>query len=272
MLRASFICLPGIQQAAEQRLWRAGCLQWDQFASIGKPLFSAKKAENILLAITQAEQALTLERADYFLHRLPPEHKGRVLGDFVSQTAYLDVETTGLSPADEVTTAVVYKCGEVRFFVNGHNLFDIAQYLAQSKLLVTYNGTRFDVPLLQKTLGMDLLVPHLDLLPVTRSLGFRGGLKTIEKQLRIKRQSTDINGRQAAELWKRFQTSRDNNILIKLLTYNAEDAIVLEEILRYAFIHSMSGFPLKVPNPVTWEHPQIPQAVQAYLSEMHIDK
>ena len=51
MLTASFICLPGVGEEAEQRVWRAGCLRWSQFEMQGKSLFSKRKSQQLAEAI-----------------------------------------------------------------------------------------------------------------------------------------------------------------------------------------------------------------------------
>jgi hypothetical protein len=251
MLRASFVCLPGIGEEAEQRLWRAGCLQWGQFEALGKSLFSKRKSQQLAEAIQEAEQALAWRRPDYFLYRLPSAHQGRVLGDFHKDIGYLDVETTGLSSRDVITTAVLCRPGGLHLYINGQNLFDLIEDLAKCQLLVTFNGTRFDLPFVKKALRMDLLIPHLDLMPVLRAMGHRGGLKAVEKRVGLKRALGDVNGGAAVDLWTRFREQGDMPSLRKLLDYNIEDARSLEHLLTYACKQSMSGFPIRPALPGT---------------------
>lgn len=267
MLRASFVCLPGVGEEAEQKLWRVGCLQWSQFEMQGKPLFSKRKSQQLMEAIKEAEQALVWRRPDYFLHRLPPAHQGRVLGDFRSEIGYLDVETTGLSAHDTITTAVLYRPSGAHLYINGRNLFELVEHLAACRLLVTFNGTRFDLPFLKKALRMDLLVPHLDLMPVMRALGHRGGLKVVEKCLGLKRTTDSMNGRTAVDLWDRFRQQSDGRSLRKLLEYNLEDAHSLEHLLRYACNRSMSGFPIRPALPGTEIAAEASTAVDQLLSK-----
>lgn len=268
MLRASFICLPGIGEEAEQKLWRAGCLQWGQFEAFGRPLFSQRKSQHLASAIQEAEKVLAWERPDYFLYRLSPAHQARLLGDFYNVIGYLDVETTGLSARDAITTAVFYRSGQACLFVNGYNLFDLIQHLEGCRLLVTFNGARFDVPLLKRTLRMDLLVSHLDLMPVMRACGYRGGLKAVQRQLGQKRSTGDINGRTAIDLWARFREQGDTLSLRRLLHYNAEDALALERLLVHAYTQSMSGFPIKPALPATGGPPDILPGVDRFLSQL----
>jgi len=272
MLRASFICLPGVGEEAEQKLWRAGCLQWEHFEALGRPLFSERKSRQLSKAIEEAKRALALRRPDYFLHRLPPAHRGRVLSDFRVEIGYLDVETTGLSARDTITTAVLYRPDRLNLYVNGRNLFDLIEHLTDCRLLVTFNGTRFDIPVLEKTLRMDLLIPHLDLMPVMRALGHRGGLKAVENRLGIERLTGDTNGRTAVDLWTRFADQGDVDCLRRLLCYNAEDALSLEDLMTYTYSQSMSGLPVKPTVPITRAAPDVSAIVDRFLSEMHFGK
>jgi len=265
MLKSTFTCFSGISESAEQKLWNRGCLHWRHFVIYGYPLFSQHKTSAIQDAISEAEQALALGRVDYFLYRLPPAHKPRVLADFASQIAYLDVETTGLSRSASITTVVVYHAGELYFFINGYNLFDLLERLMQCQLLVTFNGTHFDLPLLERRLGIQILVPHLDLLPIMRALGLKGGLKAIEKHLSIER-SCPCNGKDAVQLWHLYQATKSLIPLTELLTYNAEDTINLEMVLTYAFKRSIAAFPLEAVLPLTWKRPQVEKEARLFLS------
>ena len=272
MLRSTFICFPGLSESAEHKLWRAGCLCWKHFRSIGYPLFSEKKSDNILSAIAEANRALTMQRADYFLRRLPDTHKARILPDFAVKIGYLDIETTGLSLQSRTTTAVLYRSGTIYHFVNGRNLFDISEEIAACQLVVTFNGLRFDIPILEKALGMDILVPHLDLLPVMKALGHRGGLKEIEKRLKIERATNQTDGKAATKLWRRYESDGDSQSLRDLPIYNTEDSVVLEQMLNYAFRFSLNGFPTSPPNMFSWKTPDVLTSTDSFLAKMHFNK
>src|SRR3989475_81008 len=94
-----------------------------------------------------------------------------------------------------------------RSFIQGDNLEDLPAAMERVKLLVTFNGSRFDVPFLRKAFPrMALDQIHLDLVHPLRRLGFVGGLKAIESQVGILRseETTGLGGFDAVRLWHAF--------------------------------------------------------------------
>ena len=55
-----------------------------------------------------------------------------------------------------------------------------------------------------------------------------GGLKCVERQLRIPRRLTEINGSEAVRLWQRYVNGYDEGALATLLEYNREDVTNLK--------------------------------------------
>lgn len=102
--------------------------------------------------------------------------------------------------------------------------------------LCTFNGELFDLPVLQRQLGLDLFsrFRSLDLSVECRRTGRRGGLKAIEARLLIPRTSNGLSGYDALLLWERWQAG-DAHALQTLLDYNRDDVInlaLLERRLR----------------------------------------
>ena len=88
----------------------------------------------------------------------------------------------------------------------------LCEEIAQYDLLVTFNGTSFDLPVLLASIqGLPLDQPHVDLCLLGRQLGYRGGLKAIEHQLGIRRRADlcGMSGADAGQLWNRWRHSRD---------------------------------------------------------------
>ncbi len=101
--------------------------------------------------------------------------------------------------------------------------------LAPASVIVTYNGNRFDLPVIRRVVGVDLrarFTSH-DLMYDCWRKGLYGGLKGVEKELGIVRQTVGLTGRDAPVLWDRYERKGDIDALRLLLRYNREDVINL---------------------------------------------
>ena len=107
----------------------------------------------------------------------------RLYPEFADRALFLDIETTGLSPDyNEVTVIGALGGGQLALFVKGINLDQFPAYVDQFPLLVTFNGSQFDVPFLRAHFpGARLDQAHIDLRFALASLGYRGGLKVMER-------------------------------------------------------------------------------------------
>lgn len=156
--------------------------------------------------------------------------------------AYLDIETTGLSPFDSQLTVI----GIHRENGNEDEVVQLvgdeicASTLIQAvegvSVLYTYNGTRFDLPYIKVKLAVDLTeyCRHNDLMYACWQRKLYGGLKGVERQLGIERRLRDVDGWGAVQLWHQYEHHGDRKSLEKLLTYNEEDVLnlrVLREML-----------------------------------------
>lgn len=152
--------------------------------------------------------------------------------------AYLDIETTGLSPADcDITVTGIYRWGvdgsDCVQLVGRENTADnILEALDGIPVIYTYNGKRFDLPFIDSRLGINLaeLFPHHDLMFDCWRNRLMGGLKSVERQLGITRKLPDVNGFEAVRLWWRYVETFDLDALDTLLEYNKEDIINLKTI------------------------------------------
>ncbi|MFC1916302.1 ribonuclease H-like domain-containing protein [Chloroflexota bacterium] len=152
--------------------------------------------------------------------------------------AYLDIETTGLSPSDCMVTVVgIYVCNgddaEVTQLVGKDiTTHSILEALDGVSIIQTYNGSRFDLPFIYGCLGINLaqIFPHHDLMYDCWSRNLYGGLKAVERQLGIDRRLKDMNGYEAVRLWWRYVDSFDIDALNKLLEYNKEDVVNLKTL------------------------------------------
>lgn len=246
MLKATFSCFDGLGRSAEIKIWQAGCLSWDLFDLLPQGTFSAKKLQCIRSQFDAAEKALSAEIPDYFVNRLCIEHLLRVSPDFSARSAILDIETTGLSPKDTITTITLLKSGRLSVFVQRVNLDDFLNEIAEVKLLYTFNGARFDLPFLRKHFKIDLAIAHIDVMHVARSYGLTGGQKAIEKAFKLDRTfSKGEAGKDAILFWNKWKEQGDAESLRQLIKYNIEDVLMLDCIVRRLYEQSMAGYPLK---------------------------
>ncbi len=152
--------------------------------------------------------------------------------------AYLDIETTGLSrTACELTVvgvAVEHGHGLVMRHLVGGQISEIGilAALRGAGRLYTYNGSRFDLPFIKARLGLDLrrILAHTDLMYDCWERNLKGGLKAVERSLRIERKRPDIDGWMSVRLWYDYVNNHNANALRTLIDYNAEDVMNLREL------------------------------------------
>ena len=238
LLRATFQHLPGIGPSTEAELWRRGVVTWDRFVRAGSlDGISPERHRRWVRELEGAERALSERDAAWFARRLPPSEYWRLYPEFRRATAFLDIETTGLSPYQGIVTVVaVHTPGETRSFIADDNLEELPAYLRRFQLLVTFNGILFDVPFLQHRFP-ELIVPpaHIDLRFVLRRLGLAGGLKRIERVLGLGDRSgvEGIGGLDAVRLWEQYRRGHPD-ALDRLVRYNRADTVNLEPLTEFA--------------------------------------
>jgi len=150
--------------------------------------------------------------------------------------AYLDIETTGLSPwRNEITVVGIHVCHDrdgkfIQLVGDGVTSDKILKALRGVGVIHTYNGSRFDLPFIDCRLGINLanLFNHRDLMYDCWRCNLYGGLKAVERRLGIARKLTDINGFEAVRLWWRYVNDYDDSALKLLLEYNKEDVLNLK--------------------------------------------
>ena len=152
--------------------------------------------------------------------------------------AYLDIETTGLSPFDsEITVIGIHICnGEDTQFIQlvGKDITtnNVLEALDGVSVIFTYNGSRFDLPFIHDQFGINLagLFTHHDLMYDCWQKNLYGGFKSVERQLGIERRLQEVDGYEAIRLWWRYVDSFDLEALNTLLEYNKEDVVNLQTL------------------------------------------
>ncbi|MFC2001214.1 ribonuclease H-like domain-containing protein [Chloroflexota bacterium] len=164
-------------------------------------------------------------------------------GTRIHTDAYLDIETTGLSWLEsEITVIGVYlvngtESRVVQMVGKEVNVDNLLKAVNGVRTIYTYNGSRFDLPFIHGSLGINLetIADHHDLMYDCWRCDLRGGLKVVEQQLDIPRQLQDITGWDAVLLWQRYQYYSDQKALARLLEYNKEDVVNLKVLREMLF-------------------------------------
>ncbi len=152
--------------------------------------------------------------------------------------AYLDIETTGCRKSiDELTVIGIAVERDDRMEVVqlvGGQITEPAlrKALAGVCRIYTYNGSRFDFPFLRHRLKVDLTqgFKHTDLMYACWKNKLKGGLKSVEMQLGIGRQTVGVDGWMAVKLWWDYVNNQDMAALERLLEYNKEDVVNLQTL------------------------------------------
>jgi uncharacterized protein YprB with RNaseH-like and TPR domain len=233
MLRKTFLHVPGIGEKSERKLWAAGCTGWEQALEREDWLPPRLRQGVMTGAIEESMQQYAQGRWQYFDARLPATAKWRALPDLHEQVLYVDIETNGYD--NDITVIGVYDGVRFRAFVADRDLDEAREVLEQAALVVTYNGTGFDLPILRDRFRHALFNHvHLDLMWPLRRMGLRGGLKKIERQLGLCRsdETEGLTGWDAVWLWREHQRG-STEALKRLIAYNEEDVRNLEPLARY---------------------------------------
>jgi len=151
---------------------------------------------------------------------------------------YLDIETSGLyQGTDEITVIGIYDGQRVRTFVQGINLDEFELAIAPYELVITFNGSQFDLPFIRRQFPNISLPPaHIDLRFFLSKLGYRGGLKAVEKSFGLSRDSAidGMDGYDAVLMWNAYQ-SGDESALERLILYNTADIVDLEPLMERGY-------------------------------------
>lgn len=205
------------------------------------------KATRMLESLPETLAALSAATDDAGLASVPEAGPG--------QLALLDIETAGLSaapiflvglvlwPTDRLDAAVVCQLMARDYAEEAAMLAEAASLLAGRRVLISYNGRSFDLPLVQERLVYHRLgrlrAPecHLDLLRVVRRR-FRGRwedcrLQTLEKHLCGRERWGDIEGADIPQAYHDFVSTGDAGRMKLVIEHNRLDLISMLEILSH---------------------------------------
>ncbi|MFH0926883.1 MAG: ribonuclease H-like domain-containing protein [bacterium] len=240
MLTNTFIHIPNINELAEKELWDNNILTWEDLLS--NPLSQivlGDKYKPVREFIVLSQEHLLNNDISFFKRLMSPDEMWRLYKHFKDKVAYLDIETTNIiAGKGDVTVIGIYNGREVKEFVHGRNLHDFVKEVLNYELLVTFNGSKFDIPFLKHYFkdNISLDHAHIDLRFFLKRLGFRGGLKRIEKEFGIARDNEvkNLTGYDAVCLWNRYKKG-DQASLDLLIKYNTEDIVNLEFLMKKGY-------------------------------------
>ncbi len=235
----SLCILDGISPASEISLRNRGYLTTRQLLAHADELFSSKHARSLRSDYELISKARQLNRLDVLVNHFPCGYRVRVLHDFFDEALFYDIETDGCAASSNITCISVYVNGTLMSFVRDKNLNDFVDCFHRAKLLVSFNGKRFDTPTVCRTFRLSTIPAQIDLMDESRHFGFRGGLKAIERQMGFERiHSEGVSGLDAISLWDEYMKEQDEDALEKLIAYNQED--VLSLVFLYKTILKLS--------------------------------
>jgi hypothetical protein len=237
MLRNTFLFLPKVGATTEQNIWQQGVHDWNAFVEAKKVKgFSPVRKESANHKIVEFKNELWGENLNYLAKNIPSTEHWRLYDTFRDEAVFLDIETAGYYGS--ITVIGLYDGNDTKTFVRGYNLDKglLEKELQKYKTIITFNGGSFDLPVIERFFGLRFNKPHIDLRHVCAKIGLTGGLKSIEKQLNIKRDASveGVGGSDAVYLWEQFKATKDTDYLNQLIKYNEEDIVNLKPLADYA--------------------------------------
>jgi uncharacterized protein len=233
VIENTFIHIQGIGPKTEKNIWRQGIYEWQSFLSRNGTIVSPQK--DPLIRMELEETIANQNNLKYFSERLPSTETWRMYDKFKHKAAYLDIETSGeFSGGDLITVIGLYDGEKVYTFVNGRNLQEFEIAVSSYDMLITFSGSSFDLPVIKKYFPqITLPAGHIDLKFLLNRLGYRGGLKKIEKDIGIRRDADidGLNGFDAVKLWNTYRWG-DRTALDILIRYNTADIVNLKPLME----------------------------------------
>ena len=253
MIRSTFQLLPGIGPYRERQLWAAGVTRWEALPPAPEVVLSPRLDGRLREAVARAEAALAGGDAEALARMMPRRERWRLYAAFAADAAFLDVESDVRGQPSAI--GVLDRDGP-RIFLQGRDLEAFPEAAARWKLLVTFNGEAFDLPVLEKSFrGWKAPSAHVDLCVLFNRLGHRGGLKLLEEETGVGRPPhlEGVDGRAAVALWSRHVEDGDRAALLALAEYNLYDAINLRALMAHGYNRMIERMGLPGEPVATWE-------------------
>tara|TARA_Y100000310_G_C20570828_1_gene757925 strand:- start:130 stop:765 length:636 start_codon:yes stop_codon:yes gene_type:complete len=202
MIRKSFIFLDKISFKTEQNIWQQDINDWDIFLKTKKIKgISSLRKHYYDRQIQEAKKQLFKENSTYFTTLLPKKETWRLYQYFKEETCFLDVE---VDSQGKIILLGIADNDQTKILIKNVNLEPETTQteLNKYKLIITFNGSSFDLPKLKKQLKLN------------RPQNLKGS---------------------PVGLWKTFHASGDQEWLDLLIDYNKEDIENLQAITNYCY-------------------------------------
>ncbi len=204
----------GIGPVCEGRLKEGGFISWDDcFTRSDELPLGPKKRKQFIGDLKKSSLALKEKNISFLLKSFPSKEHWRILSEYFNEATFFDIEISDLSWYESFPTVIAaYRNGTFYHFTWKDNLDEFLDFLDECKLLVSFNGVSFDAPYLQNYFNIPPIeVPHVDLRWIAYHQGYRGGLKSIEKQLRVHRPESigDVDGFEAVHLFHQWNRGKE---------------------------------------------------------------
>lgn len=225
--------IKGISPSLEIQLRKAGVRTVAQLGTCCCHWFSEKRGLSIREAVKRFSVFTAAGLTDAIVNAFPCGHRVRVVHDRYDATAFLDIETDGMSASSRITCISVCMSGKMTSYIRGRNLDEFLNVWEAAEVLVSFNGKRFDIPIIQREFGLSRVSAQVDLMDEARHYGLSGGLKSIERVIGFARdKSTCENGKDAIKFWDEYLRG-NNEALESLVTYNRADVDSLVALYRH---------------------------------------
>ena len=241
LLRRSFQHLPGISASEEAKLWAEGISDWTDLIRRTPVQFDLyrRRGGGLRSAVEASEEALANRDIAFFAERLPKRELYRIAASFPERCVFLDIESTGLSTYYDRITLVGWSVDSTyTVLIEPGRIGPLERDLREHSIVVTFNGSLFDLPFLTRRFETDWSgLLHVDLRYLAKRVGLTGGQKKIEAVIGLDREASleGITGAGAVALWFDYKEG-DLNALRALIRYNHADIegmkFLFEEVIR----------------------------------------
>lgn len=247
LLYISLIQVSHVSVKREENYWKKGIVSIEDLIS------SSQRQLSLFPSALECEVAYLMNDAGHNVDKIASifEKKSgkkdfyRIAYSVPEYILFLDIETTGLSPVYHYITMVGWMMnGKYGCWIAGTDPTELKEVCHKAKMIVTFNGTRFDVKFLNNAFP-DLNIadkPNLDLMHFCKRFGFVRGQKNIENELKFNRPKDiqDCNGKEAIALWYKFIFGEDSALDL-LIEYNFYDISGMTYILDKIFFKYIWG-------------------------------